>query len=183
MKIFKLSLIVGLLFLVAGCASAPSPREAACPDWVNQGSGAYGDGKDSVFYGVGLSSGIKDPALRRLTADNRAIADIARVFDVYVASLMKDYMASTSADDRSSEEKHVESIQKTVVKQTLNGVKIVDHCNDKGEGIYYSLAKLDLDDFKDSVEKKGQLSDRMKEYVKANANRLYDDLEKEETKR
>jgi len=51
MKIFKLSLIFGLLFYVAGCATAPPPKEAAaCPDWVNQGSGACGEGKNSLSF-------------------------------------------------------------------------------------------------------------------------------------
>ena len=183
MRLIKVLSVVGLVFMMASCAGAPPKQTvAACPDWVMKGGGAFGGERGKVFYGVGTANNIKNFMLLKETADNRAINDLAKSLNVYVSSLMKDYMASTSAGDQASEEQHVERVQKTVVKQTLNGVMIVDRCHDKENGLFHSLARLDLDQFKDNVEKQAELSEKMKEYVKKNADKLHEQLEQEEQK-
>jgi hypothetical protein len=135
-----------------------------------------------VFYGVGMASNIGNPALLRETADNRGINELAKQFEVYTASLMNDYMASTSAADKAADEQHVEIVKKTVVKQTLNGIMIVDRCQDHDTGMFYSLARLDMDKFKDAIERKAELGARMREYVRNNADKMAEKLEKEEAK-
>ena len=55
--------------------SSPSSQPAVeYPQWVEDGSQA----KDDYIYGVGSASGIKNHALARMTADNRARAEIAK---------------------------------------------------------------------------------------------------------
>ncbi len=94
---------------------------------------------------------------------------------------MKDYMSSTLADDPnvSSEEQHVEQAIKTVTSQTLSGVQIVDHWQNPATMDIFSLAKIDLDAFKDNMGKAKQLDSRVKEYIKQNADRLHDELERQ----
>jgi hypothetical protein len=66
------------LFIVAGCATTPT-REAKGPDWTWKGSGAFDDAETGkVFYGVGIASGIKNKALARSTADDRAPCAVAK---------------------------------------------------------------------------------------------------------
>lgn len=189
MKITKVLAIMGFAAFFASCASAPPPPpKSYCTDgrelpaWTMQGGMAFPADIGKVFYGVGMASNISNPALLREAADNRSIAEMAKQFEVYTASLMNDYMASTSAGDKASEEQHVETVKKTVVKQTLNGVMVVDRCQDRGTGMFYSLSRLDMDKFKDAISKKAELTDKMKDYVRANANKLLEKLEKEETK-
>lgn len=189
MKFSKAVVIMGLAVFLASCASAPPPPpKSYCTDgrelpaWTIQGGMAFPADMGKVFYGVGMASNISNPALLRETADNRAIGEMAKQFEVYSSSLMNDYMASTSAGDKASEEQHVETVKKTVVKQTLNGVIIVDRCQDRGTSVFYSLSRLDIDKFKDAITKKAELSDKMKEYVRNNANALAEKLEKEEAK-
>ena len=153
------------------------------PDWVMKGSGAFGGDTGRVFYGVGSVTGIKNHALARTTADNRARAELAKQFEVYSASLMKDYAASTMAGDATSEEQNVESVIKTFSAQTLSGVQIVDHWFHPGDGTVFALARLDLNAFTDSLEKMKELNSKVKEYVKKNAERAHMDLEREEAKR
>jgi hypothetical protein len=154
------------------------------PEWVMKGSGAFGGEKGRVFYGVGSVSGIKNHALARTTADNRARAEIAKTFEVYSASLMKDYMASTTAGDMSasSEEQHVEQAIKTFSAVTLSGVVIVDHWFHP-DGTVYALAQLDLNAFKDNLDKANELNAQVRDYVRKNAEKVHMDLEKEEAKR
>ena len=154
------------------------------PEWVMKGSGAFGGEAGRVFYGVGSASGIKNHALARTTADNRGRAEIAKIFEVYSASLMKDYMASTTAGDMtaSSEEQHVEQAIKTFSAVTLSGVQIVDHWFHP-DGTVYALAQLDLQTFKDNVDKAKELNEKVRDYVKKNAEKSHMDLEAEEAKR
>ncbi len=189
MKLMKAGLVLGLVAFLASCASAPPPPpKAYCTDgrelpaWTMQGGMAFPADIGKVFYGVGMASNISNPALLREAADNRSINELAKQFEVYTASLMNDYMAATSAGDQASEEQHVETIKKTVVKQTLNGVMIVDRCQDRGTGMFYSLSRLDMDKFTDAIAKKAELSQKVKDYVRANANTLAEKLAKEEEK-
>jgi hypothetical protein len=155
------------------------------PEWVLKGSGAFGGETGRVFYGVGSVTGIKNHALARTTADNRARAEIAKIFEVYSASLMKDYMASTTAGDMeaSSEEQHVEQAIKTFSAQTLSGVQVVDHWFHPVDGTVYALAQLDLENFTNNLDKMKELNAQVRDYVRKNAERVHMDLEQEEEKR
>jgi hypothetical protein len=163
----------------------PNLQGVEYPEWVTKGSGAFGGEEGRVFYGVGSVSGIKNHALARTTADNRARAEIAKTFEVYSASLMKDYMASTTAGDMSasSEEQHVEQAIKTFSATTLSGVQIVNHWYHPVDGTVYALARLDLQAFTDNLDKMKELNGAVRDYVRKNAEKVHMDLEKEEEKR
>ncbi|MBI5510692.1 MAG: LPP20 family lipoprotein [Deltaproteobacteria bacterium] len=175
--------------VLAACGKGESKQESNepkgidFPEWVMKGSGAFG-GEKRVFYGVGSVSGIKNHALARATADNRARAEIAKIFEVYSASLMKDYMASTTAGDmsKSSEEQHVEQAIKTFSAQTLSGVQIANHWFHP-DGTIYALAQLDLAALTDNLSQMKELNAKVRDYVRKNAERVHMDLEKEEDKR
>ncbi len=182
MKTMKMLALVLSVVLIASCASAPPPKaKGPCDDkdWITTGSGAFGGDSGRVLYGVGVASNINNFSLIRKTADNRAINELAAQLEVTSKSLMKDYMASTSAGDAVSEEQHVEQGIKTVVNQTLSGVAVVDRCHDKGNKSYYSLVSMDFNRFKGALEKSKELSERVKKHVKENADKVFDDLKKE----
>lgn len=177
--------------LITGCASTEKVtkttpiQELDAPEWVMKGSGAFGGEKGKVFYGVASAYAIKNFSLLRAAADNRARNEVAKVFQFYTASLMKDYSASTVANDPSvtSEEQHVEQAIKTVTSMTLSGVEIVDHWQHPASGEFFALARLDLDKFKDNFDKVQTLDKKVKEYIKDNADKMHDELGKEEAKR
>ena len=193
MKIWSKLILVGVLSVgFAACGGEKKEGNAPAnmkgieyPDWVMKGSGAFGGEAGKVFYGLGSVSGIKNHALARTAADNRARAEIAKTFEVYSASLMKDYMASTTAGDMSasSEEQHVEQAIKTFSAQTLSGVQIVDHWYHPTDGTVFALARLDLDAFVDSLDKMKELNSKVRDYVRKNAEKAHMDLENEEAKR
>jgi hypothetical protein len=177
-----------------GCATAKvvetqKPIAAQAPEWVNKGSGAFKDATGGdLFYGVGMASGIRNRALAVTAADDRARAEIAKVMNTYVATLTKSYMASTTAGDmnKSSEEQHVQSTMKTFAQFTLHGAMPVDHWvdrSDKANPIYYSLVKLDMAAVQQSLNDSKELDAKVKDYVKANAEKAFDELAAEEAKR
>jgi hypothetical protein len=186
-KYLAIAMMAGGLLVSCGPKPGNAPKSfdgIDYPDWVMKGSGAFGGEAGRVFYGVGSVSGIKNHALARTTADNRGRAEVGKTFEVYTASLMKDYMASTTAGDMSasSEEQHVEQAIKTFSATTLSGVVIVDHWYHP-DGTVYSLAQLDLNAFKDSLDQMKELSGKVRDYVRKNAERSHMDLEREESKR
>ena len=153
------------------------------PDWVNRGSGAFGGEKGRIFYGVGIASGIRNAAMRRSTSDSRARAEIAKTLDTFVSVLNKDYMASTTAGDMSasSEEQHVEQALKTYSNMELSGVTIVDHWVDT-DGTEFALAQLDMEQFKNGMDKMKELNAKVRDQVRANADKAFDELNAEEAK-
>jgi len=165
--------------LLAGCASGPKK-----PDWVIKGSGAFQDAGKKVLYGVGVAEGIRSEALRRTTADNRAMADISKQISTLSTSLMRDYMGSTSvpAAEKESGEQYIENTIKTFASNTLSGVKVIDRYEDEKKGTLYSLASLNIDDLKATADQMKELSQGVKEYIKANAEKAFDKLETEQTK-
>lgn len=192
MKRLALMMSVAALPMMVACGgdkstqgvTSPNTPAVEYPDWVMKGSGAFG-GEKQVFYAVGAKSGIRNPALLRSAADNRARAEMQKVFETYTASLMKDYSASTTAGDfsSSSEEQHVEEAVKTFAAGTLNGVQIVDHWIHPVDGSMYSLARLDLDGFMGALDSSKELNAKVKERVKRAAEKSFADLEREEAKR
>jgi hypothetical protein len=154
------------------------------PEWITKGSGRHGDG-DKSLYGVGSVSGIKNPSLARTAAGNRARDEISKVLEVYSASLMKDYSASTTAGDMSasSEEQMVTSAIKTFSANTLSGVQIIDHWVHPKNGTIFALAKLDIEGFMKMIEGAGDLNEKTKERVKRAAEKAFSDLDAEEAKR
>lgn len=188
-------MILSVLFLGTACSNVPvipdAPKalvEYDPPEWVMMGGGAHSDIKGKAFYGVGSATGIKNYSLQRTIADDRARGDLAKVFEVYMTSLTKDYQAHTTAggfDDTSSEEQNAEVALKVVVSQTLRGVVIVDHFEIPERREFLSLARLDYDAFKRNVENNKefqQLPEKIRENIKSRADLLHEEMEAEAKK-
>lgn len=168
------------LVLLIGLTACGGP-----PNWVKKGSGAFNEKSDKSFYGVGSVVGVRNEPLAWDTAENRSRAEIAKTFETYTAYLMRDYAASTTAGDfsRNSEEQNIERAVKTFSAVTLNGVKPIDRYKDEKSGTYYVLTKLSLEDMKNNLEQAKELNSQVRDFVRKNADRLFDRLEKEEDKR
>jgi hypothetical protein len=187
-------LLVGLIFLFGACSSIPQipePPQALvdykAPKWVLVGGGAFSDEKGKAFFGVGSATGIKNYSLQRQIADDRARADLAKVFEYYVETLTKDYQAHTTAGsfETSAEEQNSEAAVKVVVSSTLRGVTIVDHFEIPERQELLSLARLDYDAFKRNVEQAEEfkvLPSKVRKDIKTRADKLHEEMEAEAKK-
>lgn len=176
-------MLIGVMVcLLVGCAGRGTQNGE--PDWVVKGSGAFLDKNEKAFYGVGGVTGVMNKPLATTAADNRARAEIGKIFETYSASLMRDYAASTTAGDfkRTSEEQNIEQTIKTFSATTLSGVVIIDHWTDPADGTLYSLARLDLDKVKENIQQAKELNAAVRDYVRQNAEKAFQALEKEEEK-
>jgi hypothetical protein len=157
---------------------------SGAPAWVTKGSGAFTGDRGKAMYGVGSAPKMVDVAMQRDRAGNRARKAILQIFTNYIAYMMKDYARSTTAGDMSKEsyEADVLQVQKTVSIGDVNGAQIVDTWKDPSDGTIYSLAVLDLAAVSELLANKGELDAKLRDYVRANAAKAFDDLEKEEAK-
>jgi hypothetical protein len=169
----------GAALLLAACSSTPK--------WVEKGGGYMNEKNSKAFYGVGGVRGVKNEPLAREAADNRARADLAKYMDTYTAYLMRDYAVSTTAGDftKSSEEQNIERAVKTFVSANLSGVVVVDRWEkeEKTGKTIYSLAKMDLETFKEQVGQMKELNAQTRDYVRKNAEQAFERLQQEEEKR
>ena len=187
-------IMVSLILLFGACSTIPTipePPKALTeykpPAWVLSGGGAFTDDKGKAFYGVGSATGIKNYSLQRQVADDRARADLAKVFEFYVETLTKDYQAHTTAGSfaESTEEQNSEAALKIVVSQTLRGVVIVDHFEVPERRELISLARLDYDAFKRNVveaKEFKQLPQQVRKDIKDRADKLHKEMEAEAKK-
>ena len=102
-----------------------------------------------------------------------------------VKSLSKDYMASSTAGtfEASSEEQHVETVIKTVTSATLNGVSIINHWEHPHRNELFSMARLDLEKFKQNLDHYTELSEDIRDAMKKRADKLHEELELEALKK
>jgi hypothetical protein len=179
---------IALAVVLSACAAKNPPAAPIAqnaPEWVNKGSGAFKDqtGKP-VFWGVGIAQGIRNRALSVTAADDRGRAEIAKIMNSYVTVLTKDYMASVTAGamDKSSEEQMVSQTLKNFAKFTLHGSMPVDHWKDPSDGTMFALVKLDMAAVQQSLADSKELDSKVRDYVKANAEKAFDELSAEEAK-
>lgn len=171
---FKIVSILLISCVLYACASLPSK-----PKWVTQGGSIFKDNKKAL-YGVGSVDGVTSEALKRTAADNRAIVEISKQVSVMSTSLMRDYMSSTSAaeEEKRNGEQYIEQTAKTFTSNVLSGIRIIDRWSD--DKTTYSLAELNIDDLKSMTDNIKQLSEKTREYIKANAEKAFDKLDKEQ---
>ena len=130
-------------------------------------------GKKRVFYGVGKAKGIKNEALLKATADNRARADIFKIIDRYSSIFAKDYITAMKNRKRPA------SFKATTFRSTLLlRAKIVDRWRDQKDGTQFSLCEFDLSAFNNALEEYNDLDQRVKDYFRKNSERLHHRLEK-----
>lgn len=171
-----LAVCVAAVF-VMGCKSAPPPTAPTPagtalvkppveqPAWVDDPEGAFPGDRGKVIYAVGVS----EDALNRSMTRQRAIAngrnELARVLKVHVASMMKDWMA-TSTDyvkpENTTSKQFTESVSRQVTNALLVGSKTVKYWTapDKAG---YALMSLSRDDpfFKAIAEQSKQALQKM----------------------
>lgn len=177
---------IGVIGSACGGDDALTGTSASgAPNWVLKGSGAFTGDRGKAFYGVGSAPKMIDASMQRDRSNNRARRQILQIFNTYIAYMMKDYARSTTAGDMSKEsyEADVLQVEKTISIGDINGAQIVDNWRDPADGTVYSLAVLDLGAISDILANKGELDAKLRDHVRANAAKAFDDLEAEEAKR
>ncbi|MFL6647443.1 MAG: LPP20 family lipoprotein [Sulfurifustaceae bacterium] len=177
-----------LLWLVAGLAVAACAGRTqlesdlgikGAPDWVNKGTAYVKDRDGRLFHGVGSAAPMGDTALQRSTADDRARAEVARIFSSYVDMVSHDYQAASRSGGTGANEEAVSRQIKNLTQVNLAGAKIVAHWIDKRTNTLYAIAELDSKHVKETITAAQDMNADVRRYVDANADNVFDRAAKE----
>ncbi|UCH53904.1 MAG: hypothetical protein JSW09_03695 [Pseudomonadota bacterium] len=150
------------------------------PDWVNKGTNILNDKDGRLFHGVGSASPMPDMALQQATADDRARAEVARIFSSYMDVVSNDYQAATRSDGGPAASEEAVSRQiKNVSQLNLAGAKVIGRWRDKKTNIIYSIAELDLKHVKNTMAGSREMNEDVKRFVAKNADNIFDRMSQE----
>jgi len=121
--------------------------------------------------------------LQRSTADDRARAEVARVFSTYMDVVSSDYAAATGSGTKADADQSVSRQVKAVTRMNLAGSKIIGRWKDPRTGSVYSLAELDLKHVKEAVQSARDMNEDLRRYIQRNADNIFDKISTKESAR
>ena len=144
------------------------------PDWVNKGTAYVNDKDGRLFHGVGSASPMGDDALQRSVSDDRARAEVARIFSSYLDVVSRDYQSASRSGDAKVADESVSRQIRNLTQVNLAGTKIVARWLDKRSNTVYSIAEIDVKQVKETVGATRDMNDDVRRYVQANADNIFD---------
>jgi hypothetical protein len=144
------------------------------PDWVNEGTATLKTKDGRLFHGVGSAKPMSDLSFQTSVADNRARAEIARILTSYMEVVSRDYVASQSAREQGYTQANASREINNVTKVNLSGARIIGHWRDKKSGIVYSIAELDMDQVKQTLDQVSAMNEGLKGYFQTEGDNIFD---------
>ena len=174
-------IVLGLIAFTFSACSSRTVVESdlgikGAPDWVNEGRQALKDGDKRFFRGIGSAPTMNDMSLQKNTADNRARAELAQIFSSYMDVVASDYSAAASDTETTYNEQAVSRSIKNITKLNLVGAKIIARWKDKKAGTIYSLAEMDMKQFKTIASAAKDMSPELKAFIEKEADNIFDSI-------
>jgi len=171
------SVAIGIL-LLAGCSSKTEVESdlhiAGAPDWVNEGNQMLKDRGGRLFHGIGSAPPMGDLSLQKTTADDRARAELARIFSSYLKVASNDYSASAGDGDEQLSEQAVTRQIDSLTQINLSGAKIIGRWRDEDSGTIWSLAELDIKHVKKTLDTAMQMSPALRDFLSREGDSIFD---------
>jgi len=174
----------GLLYAAPlGACGKPDPKTAleaemqGLPPWALGKCQETLKNKDALCAS-GSVQGMSSVSLARSAAEGRARTELARVLQVRVKSMLKDYQAATQGgpDNETSSEQYIEDTSKQITDVTLSGSQVEETFVSE-TGTFWALVVLDVNAFKDSLQKANELSDAVRAGIIERADRAFQSLD------
>ncbi|MBP5202072.1 LPP20 family lipoprotein [bacterium] len=186
MKKTLISIVSILLLLVlSACGSADKKGTGnavrnefdGAPKWVLGSSST-----PNQICGVGSAAGSRNVSAMRTSAMGRGRTEIARMLELKVQSMLKDYQATTTGGEdfgkAANDEQHIVDVAKQITDLTLSGTEQKESWI-SDSGTLYMLMCADLEKFKNTVNSMSQLSESVRKAVTERADKAFEDLSKE----
>jgi len=147
------------------------------PKWV---LGSSSTAKE--ICGVGSAAGSRNVSVMRTTAMGRGRTEIARMLELKVQSMLKDYQSTTTGGEEfgtaANDEQHIVDVAKQITDTTLSGTEQKESWISDA-GTLYVLMCADIEKFKNSVNSMSQLSESVRKAVTERADKAFEELSKE----
>lgn len=182
MKKYHISIIalVASTLLFAGCSNKTMVESDlnidGAPDWVNEGNQMLNDEDGRLFHGIGSAPPMGDHSLQKNTADDRARAEVARIFSSYLTVASKDYSAAATQGGEQVSEQAVSRQIDNLTQINLTGAKIIGRWQDEETGSIWSLAELDLDRVQKTLDKAQTMSPALRDFLAQQSTSIFDRL-------
>lgn len=136
------------LGVLAGCAKPVMvPEEDVL--WYQRATGAYDTDTGKVFYGIGKAASLQNRTLQRVSADNQARLEMARLLERFSTVLAR--KASPAGVDTPDPSETLDPALKALVHKAMQQAIITDHWAEPVQGRMFALCRLELDDFRKAL--------------------------------
>ena len=177
----RLLIVVITTALFSGCSSRTVVESdlgiKGAPEWVNDGKQALNDGDKRFFRGIGSAPSMNDVSLQKNTADNRARSELAQVFSAYMDVIASDYSAAATDGDATLNEQMISRTLKSATQLNLVGAQIIARWRDKKNGTIYSLAEVDLEQFKQVSTAAENMDPTLKFFIETQSKKIFDSFQ------
>lgn len=175
-------MVLAAAALMVGCGSQTrleSDLGVDGPDWVNKGTAYVDDDGGRFFHGVGSAGEMGDASLQRSVADDRARAELAKIFSAYLDVVGTDYQAAAkAAGGASAADEAVTRQIKALSQVNLAGAKIIARWVDAKRKVIWSIAEIDLKQVKNTAAVAAGMNGDLQRYVGAQADNVFDRVAK-----
>jgi hypothetical protein len=173
---------IALLLILAACSSTNKIESNLgledVPNWVNKGTQTLNNQDGRLFHGVGQASAMGDMALQKSVADDRARAEVARIFSSFLDIVSNDYVTSEKVAHANVNTESVSRQIKNLSKVNLSGSRIIGSYRDTKNNIIYSIAELDIKRVKETLESVNDMNEDLRRYINAHADNVFDTITK-----
>ncbi len=177
---FNIGTLLIISLLLVACSSKTQVESDLhiedAPDWVNEGNQMLSDDDGRLFHGIGSAPPMGDYSLQKNTADDRARAEVARIFSSYLTVATKDYSAAAGQGDEQISEQAISRQIDNLTQINLTGTKIIGRWQDENSGSIWSLAELDLERVSQTLDKAMQMSPALREFLSREGESIFDRL-------
>lgn len=175
--------LAGLLCAAPSGCGKPSPKAALAAEMEGLPPWALGKCEESLknkdaLCASGSVQGMSSVSLARSAAEGRARTELARMLQVRVKSMLKDYQAAAQGgpDDATKSEQYIEDTSKQITDLTLSGSRLEETFVSE-TGTFWALVVLDVDAFKDSLQRANELNDEVRAGIIERAERSFRSLD------
>ena len=172
-----------LIFVACGSTAKTETGSAVqnelhnAPKWVLGGAST-----SELICGVGSAGGSRNVSVMRSSAMGRGRTEIARMLQLKVQSMLKDYQSTTTGGEEfgtaANDEQHIVDVAKQITDTTLSGTEQKESWI-SDPGTLYVLMCLDIKKFQGAVNGMSQLSESVRKAVVERAEKAFDELSKE----
>ena len=180
MKIGTIAVVA--LLALAGCAGQTKLESdlgiKGAPDWVNKGTAYVSNDGGRLFHGVGSAGQMGDASLQRSVADDRARAELAKIFSAYMDVVATDYQSAAKAGGASAADEAVSRQIRALSQVNLAGAKVIARWIDPKQKVVWSIAEIDLKQVKDTAAAAPGMNGDLQRYVGTRAENVFDQVAK-----
>ena len=177
-KLLTFVTLVCMALILTACAGRTKVESnlhiKGAPDWVNEGTNILKHDNDRLFHGVGMAPDMGDMSLQTSTADDRARSEVAKVLTSYMQVVSRDYTAAAKGGDDQSLESSISRQIKNVSPINLTGSRIIGHWRDQKTNVIYSLAEIDMEQLKTTLQKVQDMNEGFKDHLTSEGDHIFD---------